>query len=61
MMNANRYALPSGEIVNLPEHCTADIERFQLRNRMIVWAVRIDGRTDDEAKALAKRLPVPVI
>jgi hypothetical protein len=41
--HANFYQLPDGTILNLPEHVTDDRERFQLRNRTIVSAVKVRG------------------
>jgi hypothetical protein len=55
----NGYCLPSGLIVSLPAHCVDPIERFQIKDGSLVWAVRVDN--DDEAAAhnLARRLPAP--
>jgi len=37
----NPYALPSGEVVNLPTHCVAIRERFTLRSGEVVLAERV--------------------
>ena len=42
----NRYALPTGEIVVLHDHCRALGERFQLKGGAFVTAVRVDGEGD---------------
>ena len=38
---ANPYRLPSGEVLNFPEHCTDARERFTLRGGAVVWAERV--------------------
>ncbi len=55
----NAYALPSGEVVNLPEHCRADAERFTLRDGSVVWAARVGSGSPEAAARLAARLPAP--
>lgn len=55
----NLYALPSGEIVNLPAHCCDATERFTLRDRSLVWAVRVGEGTPEAAARLAASLSKP--
>lgn len=53
------YALPSGQIVTLPEHCADAAERFTLATGELVWAVRVGDGDPAAAARLAASLPAP--
>jgi hypothetical protein len=55
----NVYALPDGQVVNLPDHCRDSLERFTLGDGSLVWAVRVLDADADAAVRLAASLPRP--
>lgn len=55
----NAYALPSGQIVNLPSHCTDPRERFTLADRTVVWAVRVVNGDVAGAQLVAREKAAP--
>lgn len=55
----NAYALPNGQIVNLPDHCQDAIERFTMRDGMVVWAVQVGQGSEESALRLAAKFPRP--
>jgi hypothetical protein len=55
----NPYALPSGEVVNLPAHCRDNAERFALADGSLVWAVRVIAGNLAVARLAAAMMPRP--
>lgn len=54
-MKTSAYALPTGQIVRLHDHCASEVESYQMGDGSIVQAVRVDGEGEQAEIAAWKK------